>query len=114
MPNLLGFFRSRIFLIDNVDEILHSRHLRSVVAKSALEPLDPATVDDETLIGDGCAVFCSQEKNKASNLVRPNDPLQCLPGKDLSFVGFGKPKPFLPLCLNRAGHDAIDSDIVNA
>ena len=78
------------------------------------EPSDPATVDTEALIGNARAVFGSQEEDKASDLVRPKDPLQRLPRKDFGFVSFCKPEPLLPLSLNRARHDAIDSDIVNA
>src|ERR1700732_372106 len=77
------------------------------------KPLDPAAVDNETLARDGGAVIGSKKKDKASTLVRPNDPLQCLSGKDLGFVSFCEPEPFLPLRLNGARHDAIDSDIVN-
>ena len=39
---------------------------------------------------------------------------QRLPVENFGLVSFGEPKPLLPLGLNRARHDAVDSDVVNA
>ena len=58
-----------------------------MVGRQADGQLDPAAVDDETLIGDACAVFSSEEKNKASYFDGADHPLQCLPGEDFGFVG---------------------------